>query len=537
MQQRTRSSTRTSEKALRLVCEKLRLHQVTTIIPASALDAPLRDLDRNARTLLASLARHAHRALLNPETEKVKDVWDLVAFGRPGGGLPFTDISQGWLREAAKRRAVEELPRRRGRGVGGSLRSCVHSLARLSETLRLREDSGQIPGALGRADIEALLNRLAYQQNAGTLTHPSRVITCRHLKLVLSRIRPMGLTRPGGPAAGLPDDFTVSTSDIPYLPGHAEPSRDLPPEIMRQLCDQLPLLERQHGVSIRTIVELVIDTGRRPDEICTLAWDCLTRDSDGSPVLIYDNHKAGRMGRRLPVTEATATLITGQKQRTRGRYPATPPDELRLFPALQRNPGGRKPVAGPGLVGRHRAWVDSLPPLLLADRALGEDRHDGHHGCELSAARQASVAYDLWMRVSWASAKARAARPARYWPLLCALERLVAITTASGTTPPWRRPSSEDVGEEVLLMELILSRGRLGCRRPKGWIQAPPRGSAREFNRNLVQSRVVDASERWARSSYSTDCEGLSGTGRPSASSRCFSWCRSQPPGVRSELS
>src|SRR5689334_2592931 len=91
------------------------------------------------RPLLASLARHAHRALLNPETEKVKDVWDLVAFGRPGGSLPSTDISQGWLREAAKRRAVEELPRRRGRGVGGSLRSCVHSLARLSETLRLRE--------------------------------------------------------------------------------------------------------------------------------------------------------------------------------------------------------------------------------------------------------------------------------------------------------------------------------------------------------------------------------------------------------------
>ena len=121
------------------------------------------------------------------------------------------------------------------------------------------------------------------------------------------------------------------------------------------------------GVNIRTIVELVIDTGRRPDEICTLAWDCLTRDSDGSPVLIYDNHKAGRTGRRLPVTEATAALITGQKQRTRDRYPATPLAELRLFPAPHRNPGGRKPVAGPGLVGRHRAWADSLPPLLRAD--------------------------------------------------------------------------------------------------------------------------------------------------------------------------
>lgn len=366
LQRRTRSGARTNEKALRSVCDKLRLHDVTTIVPASGGAFPP-GLDRNARTLLGSLARHAGMALLDPETEKAKDVWDLVAFGRPGGTLPFTGISQPWLREAAKRWAAEELPRRRGRGLGGSLRSCVHSLARLSEVLRLREDGGQVAAALSRADIEALLSRLAYQHSTGTLTRPSRVMTCRHLKLFLSRIRAMGLTRPGGPAAGLPDDFAVSTSDIPYLPDRAEPSRDLPPEVMRQLCDQLPALESRHGVSIRTIVELVIDTGRRPDEICTLAWDCLARDGDGSPVLIYDNHKAGRMGRRLPVTEATAALITGQKQRARDRYPATPLAELRLFPTPHRNPGGRKPVAGAGLVGRHRAWADSLPPLLLAD--------------------------------------------------------------------------------------------------------------------------------------------------------------------------
>ena len=146
LQQRTRSSTRTSEKALRSVCEKLRLHHVTTIIPASG-EVSLPGLDRNAGTLLASLARHARRALLDPETEKAKDVWDLAAFGRPGGTLPFTGISQPWLREAAKRWAVEELPRRRGRGLGGSLRSCVHSLARLSEVPNIagvKEASGNM---------------------------------------------------------------------------------------------------------------------------------------------------------------------------------------------------------------------------------------------------------------------------------------------------------------------------------------------------------------------------------------------------------
>jgi hypothetical protein len=85
LQQRTRTGARTNEKALRSVCEKLRMHHVTTIIPASASAAPFPGLDRNARTLLASLTRHARRAVLDPETERAKDVWDLVAFGRPGG--------------------------------------------------------------------------------------------------------------------------------------------------------------------------------------------------------------------------------------------------------------------------------------------------------------------------------------------------------------------------------------------------------------------------------------------------------------------
>ena len=32
-----------------------------------------------------------------------------------------------------------------------------------------------------------------------------------------------------------------------------------------------------------TAVELAIDTGRRPDEICALDFDCLTCDDDGLP--------------------------------------------------------------------------------------------------------------------------------------------------------------------------------------------------------------------------------------------------------------
>ena len=65
---------------------------------------------------------------------------------------------------------------------------------------------------------------------------------------------------------------------------------------MRQICGHLPELEESvSSRETRIAVELLMDTGRRPDEICALAWDCLARDADGAPVLVYDNHKAHRL--------------------------------------------------------------------------------------------------------------------------------------------------------------------------------------------------------------------------------------------------
>jgi hypothetical protein len=58
---------------------------------------------------------------------------------------------------------------------------------------------------------------------------------------------------------------------------------------MRQICAHLDALP---SPQMRTGIELAIDTGRRPKEIATLAFDCLARDGDGAPVLVYDNHKA-----------------------------------------------------------------------------------------------------------------------------------------------------------------------------------------------------------------------------------------------------
>jgi integrase len=237
-------------------------------------------------------------------------------------------------------------------------------LVRLSESLRARPDRGEDPAALGRADMEAFLHRLAYLESVGKISGDARVRACREVRAVLTRIRAMGLTRPGGIAAGLGEDFLIGVADIPAKPEPAEPHRDLPPEIMRQLCAHLDQLT---SPQMRTAVELAIDTGRRPEEICDLDFDCLARDEDGLPVLIYDNHKANRPGRRLPISEHTAALITAQQQRVRTHYPHTPVGELKLLPTDRRNPGGRRAITGFSLAFAHRVWVEQLPVLHTAD--------------------------------------------------------------------------------------------------------------------------------------------------------------------------
>ena len=80
---------------------------------------------------------------------------------------------------------------------------------------------------------------------------------------MLADIRSLGLARPGGPAAGLADDFTLIAGDVPAKADPGEPGRDVPAEIMRQLCAHLPQLEEViSSRETRVAVELLIDTGR-----------------------------------------------------------------------------------------------------------------------------------------------------------------------------------------------------------------------------------------------------------------------------------
>ena len=365
LQQRCRlDGVKTKDADLRLWCNQLRARQVASVADhVLAVDAA-----GTFQATVNAIVAHAGRALATPETEAAKDLWDLVVFGHHGT-VDFTVISQRWLREAAKRWAADDLPKRKirpGRRTSGGLtvRHHIGCLERLSQVLRLRADYGEIPTALSRTDIDVFLNRLVFLEAAEEISSDARVRACREVRTVLTRIRAMGLTRPGAIAGGLGDDFAIHTTDIPVEPEPPEPGRDLPAEIMRQVCAHLDLLT---SATMRAAIELAIDTGRRPEEICDLPFDCLARDNDGLAVLVYDNHKAGRLGRRLPITEHTAQAITSQQERVRDRYPHTPIGDLKLLPTDRRNPDGAKAITGFSLAFHHRRWIDQLPPLGTRD--------------------------------------------------------------------------------------------------------------------------------------------------------------------------
>ena len=244
------------------------------------------------------------------------------------------------------------------------MRIKVNAVARLSESLRIRDDHGLSPDRLGRPDIEAFLNRLAYLESTGTISRYHRNVICRGVRAALSGIRALGLTRPGRVAAGLPGDFAIGRDDIPAEAHRGEPGRDLPPEIMAVLSANLDGLR---PAELKAAIQIGIDTGRRPEDILNLPLECLQRDKGGEPVLVYDNAKADRLGRRLPINEATAAVITAQQSRVQQRFPATPAGELKLLPSPRRNPDGRRPMTIAMLGDGNRRWVDTLGPLHRRD--------------------------------------------------------------------------------------------------------------------------------------------------------------------------
>lgn len=365
LQWRTDDHTKTSMIELRALVRHARQLRVASIF--DLLDHGICSESRHMAALIRALTLAVQRSLTSPEREQQRDRWDLAIFGGKGQ-INFKVLSQPWLREAAKHWVLEDLPLHRGRQATATSKQTVRAIRYLSWSLQHgRPDHGLVLSELDRTDIIRFTNRLAYLERSGEISSKKRYVISTRVRRFLDDVRAFGLTRPERPLAGLPDDFRLRHRDVPRPPEDPGPGRDLPIPVQRTINANLAELEARAGLDVRRIVEVLIDTGRRPEEACQLPWDCLDTTVDGHQVLVYTDSKNNRPNRRLPISVETADLIREHRENVRQRFPNMPLDQLALFPRNQLNPYGTFHVGVPHMSKAHRSFIDSIAEQLVDD--------------------------------------------------------------------------------------------------------------------------------------------------------------------------
>ena len=294
------------------------------------------------RGLFRDLRRHADRARARyAGTDPFAgDVWQVALLDLPvnasrrwaatQGVIDLQVIEPGWLREIVKDWA----------------RSTRPYLQRLRETVRACQAASHAltaagpadPAGLGAGDFTRILDAISAQRRAdGTLYSAShRNLMIYQFCQVIEHGRASGLM------TTVPDPFRPAARHrVHDDPNEEELGKALPETVIRQLDARLHLLgpagragaipAGELKLMHQTIYQILRDTGRRPGEVVSLHTGCL-EVTDGQHNLIYDNHKAGRMRRRLPVTSGTAEIIASwQQHRAQLRLP--PVQDRWLFPS------------------------------------------------------------------------------------------------------------------------------------------------------------------------------------------------------------
>jgi integrase len=120
-----------------------------------------------------------------------------------------------------------------------------------------------------------------------------------------------------------------------------------------------------HAGDIAVLAYMLLKgTGRRVGEVASLHLDCLDADENGQPVLIYDNHKAMRLGRRLPLADSTLVeAVRTQQAWVRGRFPDTAAAALWLLPKGTKNTDGSAHLPANQITIWMRVWVGRIPAI------------------------------------------------------------------------------------------------------------------------------------------------------------------------------
>ncbi|WP_165860213.1 tyrosine-type recombinase/integrase [Mycobacteroides abscessus] len=263
--------------------------------------------------------RRAHDDMLGIAPHE-RLVWDLVDVGAlkdptlKGGtrrrtGIDFGKITQPWLRDLTMARC-RDLPSNR-----------ITPLYRVtlvaSRVLDQRSDRG-VDGTLvsfqDADDIAGAIKNLKRRDGKACASSTKRGLYLKFFDMI-------AFGRRQGLLEGMPASFGRDRShafSVERDEANEEYGKSIPLDVVLQLDANIDALgradkysgltdEQRHQMFVAMYI-LLRDTGRRTNEIASLKLDYLTSDANG-PILIYDNHKSGRLKRRLPILQSTAEVL------------------------------------------------------------------------------------------------------------------------------------------------------------------------------------------------------------------------------------
>lgn len=312
------------------------------------------------------------------------DRWDVALLGLHSsaerrypatrGVLDFTAIPLPWVKTIAKEWVRETEP------DVTSARHMIRALKIACEALTLRA-GGADPAKLRLVDMTAVVRHINDLVRADGQPYSAGY---RAEQLVLWRTL-IEFGRCAGLMNDVPGDFAVLSIHRTdrQEPCEEKAGKALPVLVIRALDHHVqtlrPITERtvvgwtanDYALMYQTMYWIFRNTGRRLDEVMSLKRECLRYNDNGETSLVYDNRKARRLRRWLPIDRDTAAVIERWQQHV-DQLTVLPDLRVWLFPSpATRVRRKRGYYRGDSFNAAFNAWKHTIPPIHYG--GLAED--------------------------------------------------------------------------------------------------------------------------------------------------------------------
>jgi len=293
------------------------------------------------------------------DADYASDHWQAGRLGVPAlrgrGTVRFDTITQDWLRDPVKRWSRFRL------ATGCAFTTISAGALALSRfSIFLAECHPEVGDETGitRAVLEDYLSWLLAQRYSAST---------RAQSLSMLRVFSDACHRHGW-LPGLTAGAVIYVEELPFH--HDQIARFIPEFVMAQLesdaaLAQLPFTTTRH------LVIVLIETGLRGGEACSLAFNPMLDDSVGWPCLRFDATKV-RAEQLIPLSAKAAAAIRAQQTYVSEQWPDGSPW---LFPGIANNHDGSKPYSHSSFTRQLHQWQQIID---LRDQAGQPVRVTGH---------------------------------------------------------------------------------------------------------------------------------------------------------------